>query len=59
MQNLKNGKRGKKIELTGRSPLRRQRSAMDCTAIHDDDEGGGGGGGRGGGGRGGGEDEEL
>jgi len=26
-------KRGQKTELTGRSPLRRWRSALDCSAI--------------------------
>jgi hypothetical protein len=30
---LKTRKRGKKTELTGRSPLRRGRSALDCSAI--------------------------
>jgi len=30
---LKTRKRGKKTELTGRSPLRRQRSALNCSAI--------------------------
>jgi hypothetical protein len=39
--NLKTGKRGIKItdrDMTGRSPLRRRRPALDCTAI----DGGGG-----------------
>jgi hypothetical protein len=30
---LQIGKRGQKTELTGRSPLRRQRSTFDCSAI--------------------------
>jgi hypothetical protein len=30
---LKTGKRSQKTELTGRSPLRRRRSALDCSAI--------------------------
>ena len=52
-------------EVIGRSPLRRRRSAWDCTAIHEvegegeeaegEEEGGGGGGEEGGGG---GEEEE-
>jgi len=35
---LKTGKRGKKTELTGRSPLRRRRSAMDCSATEEEEE---------------------
>ena len=35
---IKNGKRGKKTELTGRSPLRRRRSAMDCSATEEEEE---------------------
>jgi len=27
------GKRGQKTELSGRSPLRRRRFALDCSAI--------------------------
>jgi hypothetical protein len=30
---LRTGKRGQSTELTGRSPLRRRRSALDCSAI--------------------------
>jgi hypothetical protein len=30
---LKTGKRSHKTEVTGSSPLRRQRSALDCSAI--------------------------
>jgi hypothetical protein len=30
---LKTGKRGQKTELNGRSPLRRRRSAFDCSAT--------------------------
>ena len=30
---LKTGKRGQVMELTGRSPLRRQTSALDSSAI--------------------------
>ena len=30
---LKTRKRGKKTELTGKSPVRRQRTALDCSAI--------------------------
>jgi hypothetical protein len=32
------GKRFKKNELTGRSPLRRHRSAMDCSAISEEEK---------------------
>ena len=35
---LQIGKRGKKIELTGRSPLKRQGSALDCSAIEEEEE---------------------
>jgi hypothetical protein len=31
--NLRSGKRGKKTEMTGRSLLRRQRPALDCSDI--------------------------
>ena len=30
---IKTGKRGKKTELTGSSPLRRRRSELDCSAV--------------------------
>ena len=36
-----------KTELTGRSPLGKQRSALDCRGIEEEKEGGGGGGGEG------------
>jgi len=32
------GKRGQKIELTGRSPLRRRRSTLDCSASEEGGE---------------------
>jgi hypothetical protein len=32
------GKRSKKTEQTGRSPLRRQRSTLDCSAIEEEEE---------------------
>jgi hypothetical protein len=35
---LKTGKRGQKAELTGRSPLRRRRSALDGSAIREEKE---------------------
>jgi len=35
---LKIGKRVKETELTGRSPLKRQRSALDCSAIEEKEE---------------------
>jgi len=35
---LKTGKRGQKTQLTGRSPLRRRRSALDCSAIKEKEE---------------------
>jgi hypothetical protein len=31
--NIKNGKRGKTTQFTGRNPLRRRRAALDCSAI--------------------------
>jgi hypothetical protein len=34
---LQIGKRSKKTELTGRSPLRRQKSALDCSAIEEEE----------------------
>jgi hypothetical protein len=39
---LKTGKTGRKTELTGKSPLRRRRSALDCSAILGGGKGGGG-----------------
>jgi len=33
MQNCKFGKRGKKTQLTGRSPRRRWRTTLDCSAT--------------------------
>jgi len=33
---LKTGKRGKKIELTGRRPLRGRRFALDCSAVSEE-----------------------
>jgi hypothetical protein len=35
---LTTGKKGKKIEWTGRGPLRRRRSAMDCSATEEEEE---------------------
>ena len=40
---LQTGKGGQKSELTGRSPLRKRRSALDCSAIEEEEGGGGGG----------------
>jgi hypothetical protein len=37
---LQIGKRGQKTELTGRSPLRRRRAAVDCSVIEEEEEGG-------------------
>jgi len=34
---LQNGKRGQKTELTGRSLVRRQRSALDCSAFEEEE----------------------
>jgi len=52
---LQTGKRSIKTELSGRSPLRVRRSALDCNVIEEEkeekEEGGGGGGGE--------EEEEL
>jgi hypothetical protein len=46
---VQTGKRSQKPELTGRSPLRRGRSELDCSAIEEEEGGGeeeeGGGGG--------------
>jgi hypothetical protein len=35
---LTNGKKGKKTELTGKGPLRRRRSALDCSATEEEEE---------------------
>jgi hypothetical protein len=35
---LTTGKKGKKIEWTGRVPLRRRRSALDCSATEEVEE---------------------
>ena len=35
---LEIGKRGKETELIGRSPLRRRRSLLDCSAIEEEEE---------------------
>ena len=35
---LQTGKRGQKTELTGRRPLRRRRSALDCRIIEEEKE---------------------
>jgi len=35
---LQIGKRSKETELTGRSPLRRGRSALDCSVIEEEEE---------------------
>jgi hypothetical protein len=56
---LRTGKRGQKTEMTGRNPLRRQRSRLACSAIYEGGGGGGGGGEEGGGGGGGGEVIQL
>jgi hypothetical protein len=40
--NIENWKAGQKAELTGRSSLRRRRSALDCGAIQGGGEGGAG-----------------
>jgi hypothetical protein len=34
---LTTGKKGKKTELTGKEPLRRRRSALDCSATEDEE----------------------
>jgi hypothetical protein len=36
-EKLQTGKTGQKTELTGRSPLTRHRSALDCNAILEED----------------------
>jgi len=35
---IKTGKAGKTIELTGRSPLRRRRSTLDCSVIYEEEQ---------------------
>jgi len=35
---VNNSTRGQKTELTGRSPLRRRRSALDCSAIYEKED---------------------
>jgi hypothetical protein len=35
---LQTGMRGQKADLTGISPLRRQRCALDCSAIEEEEE---------------------
>jgi hypothetical protein len=35
---LTTGKKGKKTELTGKGPLRRRRSALDCSATEEEEE---------------------
>jgi hypothetical protein len=35
---LTTGMKGKKIELTGKRPLRRRRSALDCSATEEEEE---------------------
>jgi hypothetical protein len=35
---LTTGKKGQKTELTGRSPLRRRRSALDCSATEEEED---------------------
>ena len=42
---LKTGKRDLKTKMNGRIPLRRRRSALDCSAIEEEEEEGGEGGG--------------
>jgi hypothetical protein len=32
------GKKGQKTELTGKGPLRRRRSALDCSAIEEEED---------------------
>jgi hypothetical protein len=34
---LRTRKRGQKTQLTGRSPLRRRSSALDCSAIYEEE----------------------
>jgi hypothetical protein len=34
---LTTGEKGKKIEWTGRGPLRRRRSALDCSATEEEE----------------------
>jgi hypothetical protein len=35
---LTTGKKGKKTELTGKGPLRRRRSELDCSATEEEEE---------------------
>jgi hypothetical protein len=35
---LTTGKKGQKTELTGKGPLRRRRSALDCSATEEEEE---------------------
>ena len=35
---LTTGKKGQKTELTGKRPLRRRRSALDCSATEEEEE---------------------
>jgi hypothetical protein len=35
---LTTGKKGQKRELTGKGPLRRRRSALDCSATEEEEE---------------------
>jgi hypothetical protein len=35
---LTTGKKGKKTELTGKWPLRKRRSALDCSATEEEEE---------------------
>jgi hypothetical protein len=35
---LQSGKRGQETEQNGRSPLRKRRSAMDCSDIKEEEE---------------------
>jgi len=35
----KTGKRGQRTALTGRSPLERRRSELDCSSIEEDEKG--------------------
>jgi hypothetical protein len=34
---LTSGKKGKKTELTGKGPLRRRRSALDCSVTEEEE----------------------
>jgi hypothetical protein len=35
---LKTGKKGQKTELTGKGPLRRRRSALDCSTTEEEED---------------------